>query len=219
MKTLRVSSLLITVAGTLFAFGSAPIVTSATNAVLTAVLCLLGIAVFTSAAIMLFVASGFYHKLFRGSTRDRINDWANLIQLVGAFAFIGSCIQALNAAINHSSAQAPGWQFNFGGSVLFLISSGMALLTLRGLSAHNRQDVLTRWSSYTYLFGSVLFMLGSVFALAATVANNGAMAQAYGYSTAAGAVAFAVGAFMAFKAASGTNPTLRHMSLLQTSST
>lgn len=107
--------------------------------------------------------SGWEHGLFRGSSRDRINDWANLIQLLGAFAFIGSCVQAQVAAVDHSPAAAPGWQLNF--------------------------------------VGSVLFMAGSCFAVAATVNDSSALAQVYGYSTAAGAVGFAVGAYLGLRAA------------------
>lgn len=156
--------------------------------------------------------SGWEHGLFRGSSRDRINDWANLIQPLGAFAFIGSCVQAQVAAVDHTPAAAPGWQLNFVGSVLFMVSSSMALMTLKGLPAHNRQDTLTRWSSVTYLLGSALFMVGSCFAVVATVNDSSALAQVYGYSTAAGAVGFAVGAYLGLRAASGVPPTFRHMS-------
>ena len=213
MKTLRTSSVLIIIAASLFAVGSAPAATTLTNAALTAFLCLLGILIFTAAALMIFGASGSGRGLFRGSFRDRINDWANLIQFVGALSFIGSCVQSLIAALKHSPAVAPGWQLNFAGSALFMISSSLALLTFWKLPARSIQDSLTRWSSYVYLFGSILFMGGSVFAVFATMCNSSSLAQAYGYLTAAGAVCFGIGAYLALRAASGAEPKLRHISL------
>jgi len=158
---------------------------------------------FTAAAVLQFLTSraelepvgGSDRSWFAALGRPRTVDWtASAVQLIGTVAFNVSTLRAaLDAAGSHLSYQLV-WRPDIFGSVLFLVSSGLAFAP----EVRRRRHDHVRGRSWSIaalnLLGSVLFGLSAIGAYLDPTTNQLLSARWSNLGTMSGALCFLAGA-------------------------
>jgi hypothetical protein len=163
----------------LFALPSIPAVASIAGAALCGATYFAGSLFFTSAATLVVVTTA------RGGGLMSMDGWAGLIQWVGTLWFNLNTFHALNLGMTAHEANLRVWTPDFLGSICFLVSSQLSLMSVchRRVWCWCRED--RDWTvAFLNLAGSVFFMLSALAAftrpatddlLDASLANTGTL--------------------------------------------
>ncbi len=130
------------------------------------------------------------------SRSDNLFWWAAAVQFPGTLFFNVTTLVATADALTPHQAQAHVWRPDFLGSVLFLVSSAIAMVAVRRDHMPHRLRTWGWWIAGVNLLGSVAFMVSAVAArlvAGTTQMANPGLADA---GTLIGAVCFLVGALL-----------------------
>ncbi len=117
---------------------------------------------FTTAATIQLSLSGKRPPWREGTRADSLDWWSAAVQWVGTLLFNLSTSLALVAALGDSTGDSVGWRPDAAGSIMFLISSGLALGAVA--RRHELWDVWARSPAASWLnaAGSVAFGVSAV---------------------------------------------------------
>jgi hypothetical protein len=196
-----------------FALGSTPAYASAVGPNADAVTFFVSSIFFTLASFGQLVQSQSPGMTASGTPRDdargplRLIAWlphdrgwlAAATQFPGTLFFNGTTFWAITVAVSNSQYDKVVWRPDFYGSILFLVSSTLAILALGRLFRWRPREAAW-WVAWVNMIGSVFFMLSAIgayviprtgYAVDLTLADRG---------TFAGAVCFFLGALLAVPA-------------------
>lgn len=150
------------IGSTLFALGAIPWYAQAVGPVWGAATFFAGSVFFTLAAFVQLALSGRRppRQLLRGAAAA--DWWSAAVQFAGTLFFNVSTFQVLSAAMAASGDAAAGWRPDAWGSLLFLISSVLAMVAAS--RRHELWDPLarTRHGTWVNMGGSIFFAISAV---------------------------------------------------------
>lgn len=173
-----------------FLAGSLPFYAAWAGAVGTNTTFFVGSIFFTLAAFIQLSVSGRHLPHRRISQPDRLDWWAAAIQFVGTLLFNVSTGVALGAAIAQPTAVGLGWKPDAWGSVAFLVSSALALVSTKDRGLLWDPDARTWHGTVLNFVGSVAFGVSAVGAYVSPSTGEPVSEAWANAGTAIGAVCF-----------------------------
>lgn len=158
-----------------------------------------GSVLFTLAALIQLLLSGRRPPWRPGSRADALDWWSAAVQLVGTILFNVSTVAVLLAAVRDPTNAAAGWYPNAWGSIAFLVSSTLALL-----SAARRWELAdpaarTMHGAWLNMVGSLAFGIAAVGAFVLPATGGPVNVRWMNVGTGLGALCFLVAAMLSFR--------------------
>jgi drug/metabolite transporter (DMT)-like permease len=163
---------------------------------------------------LFFTAGGFIQLSLSGrrpprrttKAPDLLDWWAAAVQFLGTLFFNVSTAEALITALNSGTQVASGWRPDAFGSILFLVSSVLAVMATTGRDRLWDPHARTWRCTWLGLAGSVLFGLSAIGAY--VIPTTGDLLSVFwaNFGTFAGAACFLAAALLSRREAESVPP-------------
>jgi hypothetical protein len=151
---------------------------------------------FTAAAFIQLRLTGRWQRGAWKSKQDWDDWWSAASQFIGTLFFNFSTLSALIAGIGAAAAAGHVWLPDAFGSVLFLVSSGLAIAATRHAGQLWDPDVRGWWSTWLNMAGSVAFGISAIAAYVVPATGEPVSTQWTNLGTFIGALCFMVAALL-----------------------
>ena len=189
-------ALLFALGSACFVLGSVPLYFDHVDAAVVGATFFVGSLLFTSAASLQFHGAATTGPLFRKQPA-RLDWWSAGVQWVGTLCFNVSTLAALFTGLSAAQAQKLVWSPDFYGSAAFLISSAIAIVSLRVAHAGRHDRRIGRLN----MAGSIAFGVAAVAAFVLPHTGEPISIEWVNLGTALGGVCFFVASVLMMRPA------------------
>lgn len=151
---------------------------------------------FTAAAFIQLRLTGRWQRGAWKSKQDWDDWWSAASQFIGTLFFNLSTFAALSAGIGAAAAAGHVWRPDAFGSILFLVSSGLAVVATRHAGQLWDPDVRGWWSTWLNLAGSLAFGISAIAAWVSPSTGEPISIEWTNLGTFIGALSFMVAALL-----------------------
>jgi hypothetical protein len=151
---------------------------------------------FTSASFIQLRLTGRWQRGAWKSKEAWDDWWSAAVQFIGTLFFNGTTLAALLAGLGAAAAADHIWRPDAIGSILFLVSSSLAIVATRHAGQLWDPDVRSWWSTWLNMAGSVAFGISAVAAFVVPSTGEPVSVEWTNLGTFIGAICFMVAALL-----------------------